>query len=551
MIDSLTLRWLVRLCAALLPLLVNVACGGDRPDFGDGQGAASGSTDANASTTSTEDTTDAPGSAPGPSVGADEQPGGDEPSDSLGPDVNDTSAGGMPGVSGTTTTASPQPGQPPSPDEPPADPADTTAVPPGPSPVDTVAPVDTGTPQPSSPDPAPTPAPSPTPAPAPSPTPTTPPVPECSSSGQRMCQGNVAVECQGGMWTEVEMCALGCTGAGDCTGLCDSVLCMAPMCKVEGTCDTNTGSCSTPTDAPPGTSCDDGDKCTQTDSCQSGSCMGSNPVTCAAGGACKVAGTCDPATGSCSSASNAPNGSSCDDNDACTISDSCQDGDCKGTQVLCNSPPVCKQSTTCSQGQCNYTRTVPDGTFDAQCPSNAQYCSGGNCVQCTDDSHCSGTTPSCRSQGNSCVCRLPSSGNLLVNPGFDGSFTGWSTFNTCGLVTDSEQCAGSSAAKIPGDCQPTQCVRLSPGSYTVGGRFKADAGTGIPYYFWVYLYSDQNCANQVDDIPATGGNQSAGAAWTSDSSTFTVPSGVKSVKVEVWAMGVLADQLFLGTTGKY
>jgi hypothetical protein len=69
----------------------------------------------------------------------------------------------------------------------------------------------------------------------------------------------------------------------------------ADECKVAGTCQEDTGTCSDQVNAPDGTSCDDGDAATSNDSCSSGACRG-NPAEDTGGGdeclpaACSTAG---------------------------------------------------------------------------------------------------------------------------------------------------------------------------------------------------------------------------------------------------------------------
>lgn len=371
----------------------------------------------------------------------------------------------------------------------------------------------------------------------------------CSTAAARKCIGNVVWECQSGTWTEVQTCAAECTGDGVCVGLCDSVVCSAPMCKEAGTCDPESGSCSMPTNVDDDSSCDDENKCTQIDSCQSGECVGSDPVICPAPAVCKVVGTCNPESGSCSAPTNAPNDSTCDDDDACTENDSCQSGLCTGSPILCDDPPACKESTTCSEGTCDYSENVSDGTLDAKCPSGTEYCSSGMCVECATDEQCSGSTPSCRALDHTCVCRLPSSTNLLVNPGFDGSFVGWKNTAACILKTDSEACSESKAASVPSSCQPEQCIRVSTGSYVVGGRFKKDVNAGPDYYFQVGYFTDQSCTDLVDWQTLPGGTPTAN--WTTHTSNVNVPPGINSVKVKVWCLDFLMDQVFFGTSGQF
>ena len=69
-------------------------------------------------------------------------------------------------------------------------------------------------------------------------------------------------------------------------------------------------------------------------------------VTCTASDQCHVAGTCDPQTGTCSTP-NAPNGTACDDGNPATTSDQCTNGACGGTVVCAGAPsPVPKTGQT-------------------------------------------------------------------------------------------------------------------------------------------------------------------------------------------------------------
>lgn len=371
----------------------------------------------------------------------------------------------------------------------------------------------------------------------------------CSTPEERKCIGNVAWQCQSAAWTEVETCTAGCVGDGVCVGLCDSVMCLAPMCKEAGACDPETGSCSEPTNADDDSSCDDGNKCTQTDSCQSGSCVGSDPVTCATAAVCRVAGTCDPASGSCSAPTNAPNGDDCDDGNDCTENDSCQGGACSGSQIFCNDPPACKLNTTCSAGECNYTESVPEGTKDTKCPSDTMYCSSGNCVRCVQDAHCSGSAPTCDLSSNTCTCRAPSASNLLQNPGLDGSYDGW---NSQGVLTlsddDSESCSDSNSVRVTvtGGSTAFQCVPITPGQYYLGGRFKGGSGVAV----FLTFYSGNCGSNSLGAVylrptPPTD-------SWEADSISITVPSGVNSAYFSVYTETALyMDQLYVSSVNGF
>jgi hypothetical protein len=75
------------------------------------------------------------------------------------------------------------------------------------------------------------------------------------------------------------------------------VVCTATdQCHVAGTCDSSTGTCSSPA-APDGTTCSDGNGCTS-DACHSGICMGAGSPNCDDGDVCTT-DSCDPTTGGC------------------------------------------------------------------------------------------------------------------------------------------------------------------------------------------------------------------------------------------------------------
>jgi hypothetical protein len=88
-----------------------------------------------------------------------------------------------------------------------------------------------------------------------------------------------------------------------------SVICAAmDQCHIAGLCDPQTG-CSNP-QKPTGALCDDGNPCTQVDSCKAGACQGKSPVVCAAVDACHAAGTCNVQSGTCSTPA-LPDGTVC------------------------------------------------------------------------------------------------------------------------------------------------------------------------------------------------------------------------------------------------
>ena len=159
--------------------------------------------------------------------------------------------------------------------------------------------------------------------------------------------------------------------AGTCTGT-NPVTCAAlDQCHVVGVCNPGTGACSNPSDMD-GTNCDDSNHCTQTDSCQMGVCTGSNPVVCAVPDACHDLGTCDPQSGDCSSPIK-PVGTICGAtqcSDTILLSPPACAGD--GACVLSQSQECAPFG--CAAGACGTICTVA-----AECAAGA-VCAGGLCT---------------------------------------------------------------------------------------------------------------------------------------------------------------------------
>ena len=137
-------------------------------------------------------------------------------------------------------------------------------------------------------------------------------------------------------------------------GPCQGVTCTASdQCHDVGTCNSGTGLCTNPVKSN-GTTCNDGNACTHNDACQGGVCTG-NPVTCTASDQCHVDGTCDTNTGSCSNPSHT-DGTTCNDGNACTQTDTCQSGICTGgNPVTCSALDQCHLAGTCdtNTGSCS------------------------------------------------------------------------------------------------------------------------------------------------------------------------------------------------------
>jgi hypothetical protein len=139
---------------------------------------------------------------------------------------------------------------------------------------------------------------------------------------------------------------------------------------------------------------------------------------------------------------------------------------------------------------------------------------------------------------------MPSPGNLLANPGFDTSLSGWGQAGIS-LAPDSEGCSGSHsayAADTSGD--PLQTFPINAGAlYYIGGRFKG--GSSLDF-FSVYFYPDVNCStapiDQWDfDLNGT-------ADWAPVTGSFFTPQGVKCAQLTDSLEGVYFDQLYINAS---
>lgn len=108
-----------------------------------------------------------------------------------------------------------------------------------------------------------------------------------------------------------------CNNNGACTGT--AVVCpAAAVCQISNGCSSSAGGC-TYSNATDGTSCTSGNLCVVGTTCNGGVCSGGTPVTCPIpSDPCKVQGTCSSATGTCTT-ENAPDGTSCPSTDLCML----------------------------------------------------------------------------------------------------------------------------------------------------------------------------------------------------------------------------------------
>jgi len=345
--------------------------------------------------------------------------------------------------------------------------------------------------------------------------------PAVCTPGTTTCVGTSVQTCNlSGAWV-ISACPFSCV-AGACTGICapGTTQCSGntpQVCTTGGvwqntgsacpgcyTCSAATGACVANT----GGSCDDGNACTSGETCQAGVCAAGTTVTCAAG-ACQIAGTCSP-SGGCPTTTSAPNGY--------------RDPKCTNSNY-----PVCV-SGTCQQCYSN---------SDCKTPYPSCNTTTHLCVECISDADCSAkTTKSCDTTKNQCVCRLPSAGNLLKNPGFDKDLSSWDTNGEVSWhANDADGCANSGEAySIYSAEEPAQCVAVSPGTYWFGATFNYSYYYDGSYCF-MYFYSSAGCNdlyrfNQSNGVGPQGANLTIPASgWQSYSTQVTVPAGTVSARV--------------------
>ncbi len=293
-----------------------------------------------------------------------------------------------------------------------------------------------------------------------------------------------------------------CVIDDDCTppvglGQCEAVRCMNHAC-LRGTAN----------DLVP---CNDGSVCTTDDRCNGGVCAGTS-ITCDDGNIC-TNDYCNPSTGC---ATSAKNNIPCDDKDPCTVSDRCTSKVCRGTDMLCATPPApaCSPGLdavvtwtspgTCVGGTCEYDSTSEpcrDGCANAECLYDPCYgitcttppgqcresvgdCVGGDCVYdqdntkaCTDGNPC--TTDTCVNgtcSSTAITCTTPP----VKKCSDDGmSLRTWAKNGTCvngtcqyvetvlpcsggcvNAVCSADPCAGVDCSTAPNSCMksPGVCV---------------------------------------------------------------------------------------------
>jgi hypothetical protein len=152
-----------------------------------------------------------------------------------------------------------------------------------------------------------------------------------------------------------------------------------------------------------------------------------------------------------------------------------------------------------------------------------------------------------------CTCTLPSSANLLKDPGIDVDVSTWTTSigTISRALTDAERCpySGSLAANADGSEQViTQCVRNMPlvGDFNFGARFRYETTGDSPQspFCGVTFYSGFNCDGDIVSQNETDPPSNMGL-WQSASGVLLGVRGANSVALAVYWFPLSGATLYL------
>ena len=376
-----------------------------------------------------------------------------------------------------------------------------------------------------------------------------------------------------------------------CMGTCDA----AATCRSKRgqTCQTGNGCVSGTTCAPDGYCCDKA--CTN--SCQACDIPGflgictpvasgaphGNRAACAGagttcGGTCanKSDGACTYPTLTCGSAQSCVGGvktgtTQCDGaghcpagpTTTCTIGCNATGTDC----LTCASGQAACGGVCCPTGQGCCGNACVDINSSAQhcgasctaCSGTKPICAGGACVECTTNTDCPSTKPTCDQASHSCVCRRPSASNLLVNPGFDTGIGSWERRPSGGHLAvwnsaDADGCPDSGSA-YAGDSgispDPTQCVQVTGATYYyLGGKLRANSMPQVSLSACGLLqFSDTDCVTYAGGASPGFNTGGAVGTWVGGADAFTTEVSTKSVLIDCFLIDTNVDQLYINASG--
>jgi hypothetical protein len=337
-------------------------------------------------------------------------------------------------------------------------------------------------------------------------------------------------------------CNGGCIATSECCGGCSG---NTPICT-NGTCvgKPNGSSCTTATAAQcaTGTCADDvccnvacTGKCEACNLSPAGTCLPSTTPrsgqTCNSDGS-SCGGSCDgteahrldcyypPATTQCaparcdSTANKDYNARFCGGDGTCKAAT--QVHDCGaygcGTNNLCASSCPNSNEGVCG-GDCVDIQSSPThcGTGCVNCPTSTPtrpVCVGGSCVQCSDNSQCSGDTPVCNTSTHTCVGCLES--NPTCTTRLDRKHVCYN--NTCVECTAPENCSSYPDTPV---CYGTTCVECTQAS-SCTSRFGQYATCDGAHHCKCRAPSSTNLLAQ-GDATSPGFDEGMGA-WTDNTS---------------------------------
>jgi hypothetical protein len=182
-----------------------------------------------------------------------------------------------------------------------------------------------------------------------------------------------------------------------------------------------------------------------------------------------------------------------------------------------------------------------------------------NTSACNGNGSCATSSSSCQfgcGAGNTCAaCRQQNSENLLSNPGFDGSSTGWTVPGGVNAYStaDVEGCRASGSILMTDFTNSmSQCRPITGGAtYFFGFRFRAQQ-SGHAGYCDVGFYTGLDCTGEISfdgaGIPAQVIPQ--GSSWGEAAGRATAPQNAVSAGINcIAAIGFgNYDQLYLSRT---
>jgi hypothetical protein len=228
---------------------------------------------------------------------------------------------------------------------------------------------------------------------------------------------------------------------------------------------------------------------------------------------------------------------------------------CGGLNQACCAGNSCSgSSTACCGGSCVdvLSNAQHCGGSCLLCSGVRTFCSAGSCVQCVLDSDCALTSrKTCDFGSHACVCRRPSTNNLLVNPGFDTNLSGWGGILPTGEPNwqsdDADGCPESGSVHGANtqentDNAPIQCVSVTAGTtYHFGAKFKAATNNQS---LSLQYYSDANCQTYVPGGPFVRISTTP-TNWSPLDTSAVPPVGINSVAIHCSIYDGAMDQIYL------